>query len=47
MSDIKAFFHEWCSKQRMEPIFETRPTGNSFAVVSKENALLVLCLIIH
>lgn len=28
MSDIKAFFHEWCSKGRKEPSFESRPTGN-------------------
>jgi len=27
MSDIKSFFHEWCGKNKKEPIFETRQTG--------------------
>lgn len=27
MADIKSFFHEWCTKSKAEPIFETRPTG--------------------
>lgn len=26
--DIKSFFHEWCSKNKVEPHFEARPTGN-------------------
>ena len=25
--DTKAFFHEWCTKNRVEPQFETRPSG--------------------
>lgn len=25
--DIKAFFHEWCSKNKTDPQFEVRPTG--------------------
>lgn len=27
VQDIKAFFHEWCSKTKVEPLFEVRPTG--------------------
>lgn len=27
MTDIKSFFYEWCSKNRVEPKSETRPTG--------------------
>lgn len=27
--DIKAFFHEWCAKNKFEPQFEVRPTGMS------------------
>lgn len=25
--DLKSFFHEWCSRNKVEPSFETRPTG--------------------
>lgn len=27
MSDIKSFFHQWCVKQKKEPQFDVRPTG--------------------
>lgn len=27
MSDLKSFLHEWCNKNRLEPMFEVRPTG--------------------
>lgn len=27
--DIKAFFHEWCSKSKVDPQFEVRPTGKT------------------
>jgi hypothetical protein len=25
--DIKSFLHEWCAKNKIEPQFESRPTG--------------------
>lgn len=27
MADMKSVFHEWCSKNKVEPKFEVRPTG--------------------
>lgn len=27
MSDIKSFFHQWCTKQKVTPQFDVRPTG--------------------
>lgn len=33
--DIKAFFHEWCSKNKVDPIFEIRPTGKKKAISNK------------
>ncbi len=29
MSDIKSFFHAWCNKSKVEPQFESRPTGKN------------------
>lgn len=26
-NDVKAFFHEWCSKAKLDPAFESRATG--------------------
>ena len=28
MTDIKSFLHEWCTRNRKEPTFESRSTGN-------------------
>lgn len=27
MTDIKSFFHAWCNKTKVEPQYESRPTG--------------------
>ncbi|KAK7867141.1 hypothetical protein R5R35_005856 [Gryllus longicercus] len=27
MADIKSFFHQWCTKQKVTPQFDVRPTG--------------------
>lgn len=26
-NDVKAFFHEWCAKTKVDPAFESRATG--------------------
>jgi hypothetical protein len=35
--DIKAFFHEWCSKNKLDPQFEARPTGKSYFQIELRN----------
>lgn len=37
--DIKAFFHEWCSKNKFDPQFEVRPTGKAFFAETREKSI--------
>ena len=40
MSDVKSFFHEWCAKNKVEPKFEVRPTGESKMMVLGVNLFI-------
>lgn len=31
-SNIKSYFHQWCTKKGLTPVFESRPTGKRIRI---------------